>query len=220
MSLTKALNNACNRAVRRILLAKSWPSEEAFNLSLRLAANAEKKQQQLSSSYEDTKRQDSKVCPVPRPILNMLKTSSKSSSNSDTITSPSSKSGVSGMASSTGSFKKTRTNEEYVKDQVNAFRNRYGKISGYNDAEALLESILSLATTGEESIRVNEVRKLQLICIDSDVVACHRCDLKTFLFFGQKKKKTPIKSFIEVYMDLFIILSVKFEHTYFLTHIK
>lgn len=157
MSLTKALNNACNRAVRRILLAKSWPSEEAFNLSLRLAANAEKKQQQLSSSYEDTKKQDSKVCPVPRPILNMLKTSSKSSSNSDTITSPSSKSGVSGMASSTGSFKKTRTNEEYVKDQVNAFRNRYGKISGYNDAEALLESILSLATTGEESIRVNEV---------------------------------------------------------------
>ena len=34
-SLTAALNNASNRAVRRILLSRSWPSAEALNLSVR-----------------------------------------------------------------------------------------------------------------------------------------------------------------------------------------
>jgi hypothetical protein len=35
LSLTRALNNASNRAVRRILLARSWPSATALNASLR-----------------------------------------------------------------------------------------------------------------------------------------------------------------------------------------
>mmetsp|Transcript_23748 Transcript_23748/g.25378 ORF Transcript_23748/g.25378 Transcript_23748/m.25378 type:complete len:710 (-) Transcript_23748:62-2191(-) len=155
MSLTKALNNASNRAVRRILLAKSWPSEEAFNLSLRLAAAAEKESEKIRKA---DKNYSTEKCPVPRPILNMLKPS-RSTSNSSGITSPSSKSGVSGMASSENSFKKTRTNIEYVQDQINAFQKRYGSLPGYSDAEAFLESILSLATTGDESPRVKEVMK-------------------------------------------------------------
>jgi len=155
MSLTKALNNASNRAVRRILLAKSWPSEEAFNLSLRLAAAAEKESEKIRKA---DKNYSTEKCPVPRPILNMLKPS-RSSSNSSGITSPSSKSGVSGMTSSENSFKKTRTNIEYVQDQINAFQKRYGSLPGYSDAEAFLESILSLATTGDESPRVKEVMK-------------------------------------------------------------
>jgi len=153
MSLTKALNNASNRAVRRILLAKSWPSEEAFNLSLRLAAAAEKESEKTRKA---DKSNSTEKCPVPRPILNMLKPS-RSTSNNNAIISPSSKSGVSGMASSENSFKKTRTNIEYVQDQINAFQMRYGSLPGYSDAEAFLESILSLATTGDESPRVKEV---------------------------------------------------------------
>ncbi len=42
LSLTRALNNASNRAVRRILLARSWPSAEALNLSLRQVLAAER----------------------------------------------------------------------------------------------------------------------------------------------------------------------------------
>jgi len=61
------------------------------------------------------------------------------------------------MASSANTFKKTRTNEEYVADQINAFQARYGNLPGYSYAEAYLESILSLATTGEESPRAKEV---------------------------------------------------------------
>jgi hypothetical protein len=40
LSLTRALNNASNRAVRRILLSRSWPSAEALNQSLRKAVAA------------------------------------------------------------------------------------------------------------------------------------------------------------------------------------
>eukprot|EP00536_Pseudo-nitzschia_multiseries_P012947 jgi/Psemu1/210133/e_gw1.523.43.1 len=140
VSLTQALNNASNRAVRRILLAKSWPSEEDFNLSLRLAASAEKKA--VKEREEDGNVSTAK-CPVPRPILKLL---TRSSSGSNAVPAP---------ASSTE--KKTRTNEQYVADQIVAFRDRYGSLPEYSYAEAYLESVLSLATTGEESPRVKEV---------------------------------------------------------------
>ncbi len=137
ISLTQALNNASNRAVRRILLAKSWPSEEAFNTSLRLAAAAETKVRNAVKSK----------CPVPRPILNL-------------ITRNNSGSAAKAAAPSAGAApKKPRTNKEYVADQIAAFRDRYGDLSGYNYAEAYLESILGLATTGNESPRVTEVSK-------------------------------------------------------------
>ena len=131
ISLTQALNNASNRAVRRILLAKSWPSEEAFNTSLRLAAAAETKVRKAVKSK----------CPVPRPILNLITRNPKAAAASVPEAAP----------------KKPRTNKEYVADQIAAFRERYGDLSGYNYAEAYLESILSLATTGNESPRVTEV---------------------------------------------------------------
>jgi hypothetical protein len=153
ISLTQAINNASNRAVRRILLAKSWPSEEAFNLSLRLAASAEKEAEEVREA--DT-NPSTAICPVPRPILNLL---TRKDTSSSAITSPSAKSGVSGMASSANSFTKTRTNKEYVEDQIIAFQERYGSLPGYSGAEAFLESILSLATTGDESPRVKEVSK-------------------------------------------------------------
>jgi len=151
ISLTQALNNASNRAVRRILLAKSWPSEEAFNRSLRLAAAAEKKAQ---LARDANGKQNAGKCPIPRPILKMI-----TRRDSSTTSSPSKKV-VNGVAPSTNPSKKTRTNEQYVADQISAFQERYGTIPDYKYAEAYLESVLSLATTGEESPRVKEVRKL------------------------------------------------------------
>jgi hypothetical protein len=138
LSLTQSLNNASNRAVRRILLARCWPSEEALNLSLRLAATAEKQAQEErdAAGYNSA----TPKCPVPRPILNMLMR----------------KSGVDGAAP-VPTQNKGRTSEQYVADQITAFRDRYGSLPGYNYAEAYLEAVLSLATNGDESPRVKEV---------------------------------------------------------------
>lgn len=131
LSLTRALNNASNRAVRRILLSKSWPSAEALNLSLRRVAAAEKEREM---SAKDASAEDSAKCPVPRPILNVLTRKRE------------------GQTSPRG-----RSDEEYVADQLKFFRDRYGELPGYSFAEAYLESVLSLATSGVESVRVSEV---------------------------------------------------------------
>ncbi|KAL3940866.1 MAG: hypothetical protein SGBAC_004661 [Bacillariaceae sp.] len=133
LSLTQALNNASNRAVRRIILARCWPSEEALNKSLRLAAAAEKQAEDERIASGSTSK-----CPVPRPILNLLMRRDPSAPAS--IPSP-----------------KGRSNEQYVADQIKAFDERYGSLPGYQYAEAYLESILCLATTGQESPRVAEV---------------------------------------------------------------
>lgn len=130
LSLTQALNNASNRAVRRILLARCWPSEEALNLSLRLAAAAEKQAQEAREASGSTAK-----CPVPRPILNLLMRKDAAG----------------------GSVSKGRTNEQYVMDQIKSFRDLYGSLPGHSYAEAYLESVLSLATIGEETPRVKEV---------------------------------------------------------------
>ncbi|KAL3909645.1 MAG: hypothetical protein SGARI_002500, partial [Bacillariaceae sp.] len=166
MSLTQALNNASNRAVRRILLAKCWPSEQALNLSLRLAAAAEK---QAEEARVKAGTGSTAKCPVPRPILNLLmrrgdNSSSSSSSTKDTDSSigdaakdvPSSPRPSSSSSPPTPS-RTGRTMEQYVEDQIKAFRERYGTLAGYDYAEAYLESILSLATTGKESPRVKDV---------------------------------------------------------------
>ena len=159
ISLTQFLNNASNRAVRRILLAKSWPSEEAFNMSLRLAAAAEKKAQKARKA---NRTESTEKCPIPRPILNMFTrrdASSRSSTSMSAKISPTSKKGMNVVSSTSSSQKKTRTNKEYVEDQIIAFKERYGNLPGYSSAEAYLESVLSLATTGDESPRVKEVSK-------------------------------------------------------------
>ena len=132
LSLTRALNDASNRAVRRILLARCWPSEQALNLSLRLAAAAEKQAQEEREASGSTSK-----CPVPRPILNLLMRREASTGG--------------------GTMPRNRTNEQYVADQIKSFGERYGTLPGYSYAEAYLESVLSLATTGCESPRVSEV---------------------------------------------------------------
>lgn len=140
-SLTRALNNASNRAVRRILLARSWPSAEALNMSLRQVLAAEKASKGSDLPLEE---QTTSKCPVPRPILNILMNRRKYSKTSvvDKEDAP---------------VPRSRTDEEYVADQLKAFRERYDSIPGFNMAEAYLECILSLATSGLESPRVAEV---------------------------------------------------------------
>jgi hypothetical protein len=76
---------------------------------------------------------------------------------STTVSSPSSSPKGGSGGTSSPSPTRPRTNEEYVMDQIKAFRERYGSLPGYNYAEAYLDSILSLATTGNESPRVKEV---------------------------------------------------------------
>lgn len=156
MSLTQALNNASNRAVRRILLAKCWPSEEALNMSLRLAAAAEKQAEEARRASGGST--NTAKCPVPRPILNLLMRKATSES-------PASGQGRSKVPSvgTSSSSAKTRTNQEYVADQIAAFRERYGSLAGYEFAEAYLESVLSLATTGDESPRVKEVGGIAVV---------------------------------------------------------
>lgn len=159
LSLTRALNNASNRAVRRILLARSWPSAEALNLSLRRAAAAEKERERGAASLAAAGgggNDDGAMmkCPVPRPILNVLTRKRDSQRASDNY---------GGGRQPTQSQQpqqpapRSRTDAEYVADQIQSFRDRYGELSGYQYAEAYLESILSLATAGIESPRVQEV---------------------------------------------------------------
>ena len=150
LSLTRALNNASNRAVRRILLARSWPSAEALNLSLRRVAEAEReavmqqeameKERSSSDTFAADDDNDSgPKCPVPRPILNVL---TRKRGEVDEKAKP---------------RPRGRTDAEYVADQLEVFQDRYGSLPGYSYAEAYLESILSLATSGIESPRAREV---------------------------------------------------------------
>ena len=156
LSLTRALNTASNRAVRRILLARSWPSAEALNLSLRTVLM---QQPQSSTPQEEMKgdKEDKAKCPVPRPILNILM------NRRDADGSPS----INGSSSSSNPSPRTGQDKEkqWVTTQLAAFKASYQNIRGYNAAEAYLECILSLATVGIESDRVIEVRAIFLLSI-------------------------------------------------------
>ena len=132
-SLTRYLNNASNRAVRRILLARSWPSAEALNLSLRQVLSAPS-----SSGGESTA---TAKCPVPRPILNIL--TRRRDNNSDPASTP---------------MPRSRSDEEYVQDQLKNFREAHADAPGLEMAVNYLDCVLSLATSGTESECVKEVR--------------------------------------------------------------
>jgi len=90
--------------------------------------------------------EDKAKCPVPRPILNILVNRKEESKGTDdpieNRTTP-------------------RTSEErerrWIENQIAVFRESYGDIPDYGQAEAYLESILSLATSGVESRRVDEI---------------------------------------------------------------
>ena len=139
LSMTRYLNNASNRAVRRILLARCWPSEEALNLSLRIAAAAEKEAAERAKEASSTGGK----CPVPRPILNMIMRKESSGG---------------GQGGTPLASKGPRTSEQYVADQINSFRENYGSLPGYDYAESYLETILNLATNGNEPSSVKNVR--------------------------------------------------------------
>jgi nitrite reductase/ring-hydroxylating ferredoxin subunit len=160
LSLTRALNTASNRAVRRILLARSWPSAEALNLSLRTVLMQQQQQQQGDEKRNaDMKKQeqiingddetDKMKCPVPRPILNILvknrRTDSADANNCNVkTTEPTPRSSE-------------EREEQWITNQIAVFRESYNTCPGYDQAEAYLESILRLATSGVESERVKEV---------------------------------------------------------------
>ena len=148
LSLTRALNTASNRAVRRILLARSWPSAEALNLSLRTVLMQQQQSEQQEMQPTDDK-EDKAKCPVPRPILNILMNRREGDAPNMNATSENNN-----PTPRTGQDKE----RQWVETQLAAFRESYQNIPGYNAAEAYLECILSLATTGVESDRVSEVR--------------------------------------------------------------
>lgn len=200
MSLTRALNNASNRAVRRILLSRSWPSAEALNISLRQVlasgggsagtqktnANSSEAKKALSSVTETEKvsskdrsislnvadiveeKESSAKCPIPRPILNIIvkeseKNNSKSRSLDSSVSvadSPITDGQAPEITSPTPLSRKGTTEQQWVKDQLEAFQETYGDLEGYKYAEAYMDCILSLATSGVESNRVKEVRSL------------------------------------------------------------
>ena len=152
LSLTRALNSASNRALRRILLSKAWPSPEALNRSLRQVLAAETKKEESSPSSTDQPK-----CPIPRPVLNILMRKSMSKSGGNSNGDGRSDGDIIQTVAITPEKKQGRTDEEWVFDQIAAFRETYGSLSGYSLAEAYLECILSLATSGEESPKVAEV---------------------------------------------------------------
>eukprot|EP00578_Thalassiosira_sp_NH16_P023087 CAMPEP_0181088042 /NCGR_PEP_ID=MMETSP1071-20121207/6581_1 /TAXON_ID=35127 /ORGANISM="Thalassiosira sp., Strain NH16" /LENGTH=917 /DNA_ID=CAMNT_0023169943 /DNA_START=252 /DNA_END=3005 /DNA_ORIENTATION=- len=151
LSLTRALNTASNRAVRRILLSRSWPSAEALNLSLRTVLMQQQQKEDeanaaLLEQQEEGGESDKMKCPVPRPILNVIMSRRDGPETSNSNPDPRST-----------SLSSEEREQQWVTNQIAVFRESYIAIPNYNQAEAYLESILSLATSGTESERVEEV---------------------------------------------------------------
>ena len=171
-SLTRALNTASNRAIRRILLARSWPSAEALNLSLRTILMQQQQKEQnvvkaglvveeemktgvevLEGGSTDTTDDDKMKCPVPRPILNIL--TKKSRSGDGPIPAVSGDDTPSNDSSS--SISSEDREKQWIQNQLSTFSSQYSTIPNYKAAEAYLESILVLATSGIESPRVIDI---------------------------------------------------------------
>eukprot|EP00804_Cyclotella_cryptica_P004173 CCRYP_014557-RA/>CCRYP_014557-RA protein AED:0.09 eAED:0.09 QI:0/1/0.5/1/1/1/2/166/841 len=170
LSLTRALNTASNRAVRRILLARSWPSAEALNLSLRTVLMQQQQQQQQQQAQQTQPFQssgtavkpippeeDKAKCPVPRPILNILMNRRAESSVASSPSATAESSNLENGANPTPRTSAREKERQWVEAQIAMFRESYSSVPGYDAAEAYLECILSLATGGVESDRVNEV---------------------------------------------------------------
>jgi hypothetical protein len=162
LSMTRALNDASNRVVRRILLARSWPSAAALNESLRQVMAAEKEREAAKltgkTEPESTAVEEPAKCPVPRPILNVLTRRFNKNKNKNKNNAPAGEAAQQPVpVPDPAPVPRSRTDAEYVADQLKAFQARYGDLPGYLFAEEYLESILSLATTGVESPRVAEI---------------------------------------------------------------
>ena len=177
-TMTRFLNNASNRAVRRILLSKSWPSPEALNQSLRqvlLRASSP-----ALSNGNDTDGETRQSQPSQSPLQSEQDEdendvddgNSDDESASDGENNNKKRFGILGAI-----FRQTekakeneeknipspqppsplRSNDQYVADQLKNFADLYGGEPGFSQAEAYLACILSLATSGNESPRVKEV---------------------------------------------------------------
>mmetsp|Transcript_3981 Transcript_3981/g.8803 ORF Transcript_3981/g.8803 Transcript_3981/m.8803 type:complete len:1045 (+) Transcript_3981:92-3226(+) len=176
LSLTRALNTASNRAVRRILLSRSWPSAEALNLSLRTVLMQQRKEEEEaeaaakaglasngSSSGDDGAGSsggedgDKMKCPVPRPILNILTNRRGEDPSSADSASATASNNADGAAPAPRIASSEERERAWIENQIAVFRESYALLPGYDQAEAYLVSVLSLATSGEESPRVDEV---------------------------------------------------------------
>jgi len=93
----------------------------------------------------EVEEENSPKCPVPRPILNILMRRTKTSTDSSPLQ----------FGGTPGNTK--RTDEEWIADQIASFRTTYSAVPGYSKAEAYLECILSLATSGIESPKAASV---------------------------------------------------------------
>ena len=97
---------------------------------------------------EEEEEEDGMKCPVPRPILNILMNRRGEPGTSDPAE----------PAAQTLLITSSEERErQWVATQISVFRDSYGNVPGYDLAEAYLESVLSLATSGRESERVSEV---------------------------------------------------------------
>ncbi len=217
LSLTRALNNASNRAVRRILLSRSWPSAEALNLSLRQVLLDSKSSSSVDDGIEKGEDGEDEIdqkvdiqneidadadadadaattakCPVPRPILNIIVRQQEQQNNADNdnneseIT-PITKSEMSTSSSTQNPLSKMKlTDEEWVTEQMRAFRETYGLLPGYEYADAYMQCILSLATSGVESERVDDVSYFthsdQIAAVVVDLFCAHCVHLITFIY--------------------------------------
>ena len=168
MSMTRALNNASNRAVRRILLSRSWPSSEALNLSLRQVLAKETSGNTPNPSSGLTNQgttgglpeieESTAKCPVPRPILNVIMRGQLMNKEDDNEGKGVKKDAVTdGNVQSSQPTFKNRSDEQWVQEQMQSFKETYGTVPGFNYAEAYMECILSLATKSIESRRVKDV---------------------------------------------------------------
>jgi hypothetical protein len=135
------------------LLSRSWPSAEALNLSLRTVLMQQRQREDAAEAGLLVARQqqeggedgDKMKCPVPRPILNIL----MNRRGEPEANYPAAESSI--MLSS------EEREQRWIADQIAVFRESYGAVPGYDQAEAFLESILFLATSGAESERVVEI---------------------------------------------------------------
>jgi hypothetical protein len=147
LSMSRALNAASNRALRRILLSRSWPSAEALNLSLRTVLSQQQEQQKEGTNAKvdiqqpQEEESDKMKCPVPRPILNILMKRRDEPEETNNEASMSSE----------------EREQKWISNQIAEFRESYSALPGYDQSEAYLESLLCLATSGVESERVAEV---------------------------------------------------------------
>lgn len=164
MSLTRALNNASNRAVRRILLSRSWPSSEALNMSLRQVLAKESQTEfpmnnQISKidnpKYVSEIEESTAKCPVPRPILNVIMRGLLMNKEDDSF----GKGKKDAISDGKVRLFKNRGDDMWVKEQMQIFNETYGEVPGYSYAEAYMECVLSLATKGIESERVVEIMR-------------------------------------------------------------